>query len=114
MTEIDGSPESMLELAKLHRERRLGAIKWRDADLPVPVQIAWLSVEILADPGVLRILPVGELLFQAVREVHLVDAVDPERLVAELAGSDVPFLESAALRLIEEGLKSALLSPASA
>lgn len=85
---------------------------WRTAGLPVPVQIAWVRAELLADPMALGHEAPGELLYQAVRQAHVTSAHRPERLVAELAGSGDQVLRAEALRLARQGLHAALLAPA--
>ncbi|MFF3617215.1 HEAT repeat domain-containing protein [Streptomyces sp. NPDC002580] len=112
-----GPPEEALVLARLYerlgphlRERRWPS--WRTAELPARVRIAWLRAEILNEPAAIRKEPVGELLYQAVREVTVTGAHRPQHLVKELVDSGDPVLQAAALRLAREGLRAGLLAPA--
>ncbi|MFF3679627.1 HEAT repeat domain-containing protein [Streptomyces sp. NPDC002120] len=116
-TSVEGSPESLLVLARLHE--RLGPYvpgsrrpSWRTAELPVRVRIAWLRAELTNDPTVIRKEPPGELLYQAVREATVTCAHRPAQLVGELVDSGDPVLQAEALRLAREGLHAGLLAPA--
>lgn len=115
---LEGSPEAVLVLARLHE--RLGPYlpaahhrpSWRTAELPARVRIAWLRAELVNEPNVIRKEPPGELLYQAVRETTAACAHRPEELVNELVDSGDPVLQGAALRLAREGLHAGLLAPA--
>jgi hypothetical protein len=113
---LDGPPETALLLAGLC-QRLWGYIpqqrrpRWRAADLPVRVQIAWLRAEIVNEPATVRHEPAGELLYQALRGVTALDAARPEDLVRELADHVDPVLQATAVRLAREALHSGLLSP---
>ncbi|MGW7438463.1 HEAT repeat domain-containing protein [Streptomyces sp. NPDC054849] len=115
---LEGSPEALLVLARLHE--RLGPYlpvtrhrpSWRTAELPARVRIAWLRAELVNEPTVIRKEPPGELLYQAVRETTAACAHRPEELVNELVDSGDPVLQAAALRLAREGLHAGLLAPA--
>jgi len=116
---LDGPPEIALAAAGLYQ--RLWPYvadgswpRWRSADLPAVVRIAWLRAEIITMPGCLPREPAGEQLYQAVAGLRFADAHDPERLLGELADSGDPVLRAAALRLCQEGLYAALLAPARA
>ncbi|QKW33128.1 HEAT repeat domain-containing protein [Actinomadura sp. NAK00032] len=107
------SPEAALATARRYL-RTPGAEpwpQWRTADLPVPVQIAWLRAEIARDPRTVAGEPVGELLYQAVHGLDAAAARDPERLAGELAGQDDPVLRTEALRLTREAVRAGLLAP---
>lgn len=114
---LEGPPESVLVLARLHE--RLGPYlrgfrqpSWRTVELPARVRIAWLRAELLNDPTVIRKGSPGELLYQAVRETTITRAHRPEQLVNELVDSGDPVLQAAALRLARQGLHAGLLAPA--
>ncbi|MEV0414240.1 HEAT repeat domain-containing protein [Streptomyces sp. NPDC050448] len=114
---VEGPPEAVLVLARLHE--RLGSHlqglrrpSWRTAELPARVQIAWLRAELLNEPTVIRKEPPGELLYQAVREMTVTCAHRPGPLVNELVGSGDPVLQAAALQLARQGLHAGLLAPA--
>ncbi|MFE9934154.1 HEAT repeat domain-containing protein [Streptomyces sp. NPDC005533] len=114
---LEGSPEALLVLARLHQ--RLGPYvpgsrrpSWRTAELPVRVRIAWLRAELTNEPTVIRQEPRGELLYQAVREATVTCAHRPAQLVDELVDSGDPVLRAEALRLAREGLHAGLLAPA--
>ncbi|MER6196338.1 HEAT repeat domain-containing protein [Streptomyces sp. NPDC001586] len=114
---VEGSPESLLVLARLHE--RLGPYApesrrpaWRTAELPVRVRIAWLRAELMNEPKVIRKEPPGELLYQAVREATVTRAHRPAHLVNELVASGDPVLRAEALRLARQGLHAGLLAPA--
>nr|WSW42948.1 HEAT repeat domain-containing protein [Streptomyces sp. NBC_01001] len=114
---VEGPPEAALVLARLHE--RLGPYRqglrrpsWRTAELPARVQIAWLRAELLNEPTVIRKEPLGELLYQAVRELTITCAHRPEQLVNELVDSADPVLQAAALQLARQGLHAGLLAPA--
>ncbi|MEU2393406.1 HEAT repeat domain-containing protein [Streptomyces sp. NPDC007369] len=114
---VEGPPEAALVLARLHgrlgRYRRgLRRPSWRTADLPARVRIAWLRGELLDEPAVIRKEPAGELLYQAVRDVAVTCAHQPEKLVNELVESGDPVLQAAALRLARQGLHAGLMAPA--
>lgn len=114
---VEGPPEAVLVLARLHERlgpylRGLRRPSWRTAELPVRVQIAWLCAELLNEPSVIRNEPRGELLYQAVREATATRAHRPEQLVNELVDSGDPVLQAAALRLARQGLHAGLLAPA--
>ncbi|MFI5845935.1 HEAT repeat domain-containing protein [Catenuloplanes sp. NPDC051500] len=106
----DGPPETSLLLARLQQRlwRHLPRPRWRDAQLPARVRIAWLRAEIANEPGILRGEPAGELLYQALTDI---EPVRPEELVRELSRSADPVLRGTALRLAREGLHAALLAP---
>ncbi|WP_030715150.1 HEAT repeat domain-containing protein [Streptomyces sp. NRRL F-2580] len=114
---VEGSPESLLVLARLHE--RLGPYvpgsrrpSWRTVDLPVRVRIAWLRAELMNEPTVIRKEPPGELLYQAVRQATVTCAHRPAQLVNDLMDSGDPVLQAEALRLAREGLHAGLLAPA--
>ncbi|MFG1998419.1 HEAT repeat domain-containing protein [Spirillospora sp. NPDC048911] len=112
-TFLDESPEAALALARIYlrlREHVRSWPDWRAADLPVPVQIAWLSAEIADRPAAVRDEPAGDLLYHAVRGVGAVHVEDPEVLVRELAGRPDVVLRAEAFRLTREALHAALLS----
>ncbi|WP_426510148.1 HEAT repeat domain-containing protein [Dactylosporangium sp. McL0621] len=116
---LDGPPESALVAAGVHQRlwryvpgpRRP---RWRPADLPVRVRVAWLRAELVNEPATVRSEPAGELLYQAVAGVDAVGGPDPEALIRELVDRSDPVLHTAALRLIREGLHAGLLAPARA
>jgi HEAT repeat protein len=113
---LDGSPEAALALAHLHLRLRAYVRprpwpRWREADLPARVQIAWLSAEIAARPETLRGEPPGELLYQAVRGIGVADVDDPESLAQELMDRLDPVLRGEALRLTREAVHAGLLAP---
>ncbi|MDT0331219.1 HEAT repeat domain-containing protein [Nocardiopsis lambiniae] len=118
--DLDGPAEAVLALARVHE--RCGARTdgrpwpaWRTADLPVPVQVAWLRAELHAAPAeALRREPPGELLYQAARQTDTARTRLPEPLVAALAESGDPVLAAEALRCVREGLRTGLLAPAPA
>ncbi|MFC9243099.1 HEAT repeat domain-containing protein [Streptomyces sp. NPDC057136] len=113
---VAGPPETALVLAGLYEQ--LGPFlggrswpRWRTAELPVRVRIAWLRAELLNKPSVIRDEPPGELLYQAVREASAVGAHRPAELVDELVDSGDPVLQGEALRLARQGLEAGLLAP---
>ncbi|MES9602022.1 HEAT repeat domain-containing protein [Actinomadura sp. NPDC000929] len=113
---LDGSPEASLALARLRLRLRSHLRdrpwpQWRKADLPVRIQIAWLSAEIADRPETVRDEPPGELLYQAVRTIGVSDVDEPERLARELMGRLDPVLRSEALRVTREALRAGLLAP---
>ncbi|MFI0446715.1 HEAT repeat domain-containing protein [Actinomadura sp. 6N118] len=111
---LDESPEAALALARIYlrlREHVRSWPDWRAADLPVPVQIAWLSAEIADRPAAVRDEPAGDRLYQAVRGVGAVHVDDPEVLVRELAGRPDTVLRAEAFRITREALHAAVLSP---
>ncbi|MFB4319213.1 HEAT repeat domain-containing protein [Actinomadura sp. 21ATH] len=112
----DASPEAALAAARRYlRAPGPGPWpRWREADLPVPVRIAWLRAEIARDPAAAAGEPAGEVLYQAVHGLEALDAADPEGLVRALAGRDDPVLRAEALRLTREAVRAALLAPARA
>ncbi|MEV0667364.1 HEAT repeat domain-containing protein [Actinomadura luteofluorescens] len=85
--------------------------RWREADLPARVQVAWLSAEIAERPEVLRDEPPGEPLYQAVRGIGVADVDEPERFARELMGRLDPVLRSEALRITREAVHAGLLAP---
>ncbi|MFI0356013.1 HEAT repeat domain-containing protein [Actinomadura sp. 9N407] len=110
----DESPEAALALARhyLRSGPDPGAWpRWRAADLPVPVRIAWLRAEIARRPGTVRDEPAGELLYQAVHGLAAADAEDGERLVRDLSDRAEPLLHAEALRLAREAVRAGLLAP---
>ncbi|WP_285548825.1 HEAT repeat domain-containing protein [Actinoplanes regularis] len=117
--EPDGPPETALVLAGIHqrlwrfvpRQRRP---RWRTADLPIRVRIAWLRAELVNEPETARHEPAGELLYQAVAGIAVDDVSDLEELVRALTDSGDPVLHTEALRLTRDGLHAALLAPARA
>lgn len=114
---LEGRPEAALLLAELYeqlapRRREASWPAWRTAGLPARVQIVWLRAEIANDPAFIHTESGGELLYQALRQVHISDTQRPDRLVAEVAGSTDPVVQGEALRLAREGLEAARLSPA--
>ncbi|MFD7256558.1 HEAT repeat domain-containing protein [Streptomyces sp. NPDC059874] len=114
---VEGPPEAVLVLARLHERLGpyLGGLRrpsWRTAELPAGVRIAWLRAELLNEPTVIRKEPPGELLYQAVRGTTVTCAHRPEQLVNELVDSDDPVLQAEALRLARQGLHAGLLAPA--
>ncbi|RKS09403.1 HEAT repeat protein [Nocardiopsis sp. Huas11] len=118
--DLDGPAEAVLALARVH-ERCVARADgrpwpaWRTADLPVPVQVAWLRAELHAAPAAaLRREPPGELLYQAARQADTARTRLPEPLVAALAESGDPVLAAEALRCVREGLRAGLLAPAPA
>ena len=116
---LDGPPETALLLARLHQRlwRHVplqGRPRWRAADLPVRVRIAWLRAEILHRPATLRHEPAAELLCQAVEGIAAADPDQLEEFLRELTTSGDHVLHGAALRLAREGLHGALLAPARA
>ncbi|MEU7870148.1 HEAT repeat domain-containing protein [Dactylosporangium sp. NPDC049140] len=116
---LDGPPETALVAAGVHyrlwpyvpRPRRP---RWRPAELPVRVRVAWLRAELVNEPATVRREPAGELLYQAVAGVDAVGGPDPAALIRELVDRPDPVLHAAALRLIREGLHAGLLAPARA
>ncbi|MGI5202376.1 HEAT repeat domain-containing protein [Spirillospora sp. CA-108201] len=113
---LDGSPEAALALAHLHLRLRAHVRtrpwpRWREADLPARVQIAWLGAEIAARPETLRDEPRSELLYQAVREISVVDVDEPESLARELTNRPDPVLRAEALRVAREAVHAGLLAP---
>ncbi|TDB75095.1 hypothetical protein E1264_40265 [Actinomadura sp. KC216] len=119
VTEADewgGSPEAALAMAQRY-VRSPGPEpwpRWRTADLPVPVRIAWLRAEIASDPATVSNERVGELLYQAVHGLDAADVADPEGLARELAGQDDAVLRGEALRVTREVLRLGLFAPARA
>ncbi|MEV3924130.1 HEAT repeat domain-containing protein [Actinomadura coerulea] len=112
----DGSPEASLALARLHLRLRSHVRprpwpRWREADLPARVRIAWLTAEIADRPETLRDEPPGELLYQAVRGIGATDVDGPESLARELMGRPDPVLRAEALRVSREALHAGLLAP---
>ncbi|MEU9759456.1 HEAT repeat domain-containing protein [Streptomyces sp. NPDC047987] len=112
-----GRPEADLLIAGLHGHlgpylRGRPRPAWRTAGLPARVRVAWLRVDVLDEPTVIRDEPRGELLYQAVRAIDIARAPRPARLVDELAGSGDPVLRTEALRLARQGLRAGLLAPA--
>ncbi|KAB2346989.1 HEAT repeat domain-containing protein [Actinomadura rudentiformis] len=113
-TFLDESAEAALALARIYLRLRRYVRSWPDwraADLPVPVQIAWLSAEIADRPETVREEPAGDLLYQAVRGIGAVHLDDPELLIRELAGRPDAVLRAEAFRVTREALHAALLSP---
>ena len=118
--DLTGPAEAVLALARVHE--RCGARPdgrpwpdWRAADLPVPVQVAWLRAELHTDPeAALLREPPGELLYQAVRQTDTARTRRPEPLVAALVASGDPVLAAEALRGVRQGLRAGLLTPAAA
>lgn len=113
---LDGSPEASLALARLHLRLRSHVRsrpwpRWREADLPARVRIAWLTAEIADRPETLRDEPPGELLYQAVRGIGATDVDGPESLARELMGRTDPVLRAEALRVAREALHAGLLAP---
>ena len=116
----DAPPESAPALARLHlllrrhlRDRPWP--RWREADPPAPVRIAWLRAEIAADPEVAAREPAGEPLYQAVHGLRAADDVDdPERLVRVLLDRGDAVLLAEALRITRETVRAALLAPSRA
>ncbi|HWS38246.1 MAG TPA: HEAT repeat domain-containing protein [Actinoplanes sp.] len=112
---LTGVPEADLLLAGLHQrlwrfvppDRRP---RWRSADLPVVVRVAWLRAEIVNEPATVRAEPAGEMLYQAVAGIVAAGLERADELIGVLAGGDDPVLHSAALQLV----RTALLSPARA
>lgn len=112
--EVDASPEAALAQARIHLRLRLGALPGWRAAREVPVRVAWLAAELASRPEAVREEPAGELLYQAVREIGVRDARDPEALVRELAARDDAVLREEAFRVAREALRAALLAPARA
>ncbi|GGQ20764.1 hypothetical protein GCM10010187_41510 [Actinomadura coerulea] len=111
-----GSPEASLALARLRLRLRSHVRsrswpRWREADLPARVRIAWLTAEIADRPETVRDEPPGELLYQAVRGIGATDVDGPESLARELLGGADPVLRSEALRIAREALHAGLLAP---
>ncbi|MEV4947885.1 HEAT repeat domain-containing protein [Streptomyces sp. NPDC053755] len=115
-TTLEGPPEVLLVLARLHA--RLGPHlrwsrrpSWRTAEMPERVRVAWLRADLVNDPTVIRREPPGELLYQAVQETTVHGAHNPQHLVQELVDSGDPVLQAAGLRLARQGLHAGLLAP---
>ncbi|MDN3356222.1 HEAT repeat domain-containing protein [Actinomadura sp. DC4] len=113
---LDGPPEAALALAHLYLRLRAHIRprpwpRWREADLPARVQIAWLSAEIADRPETLRDEPAGELLYQAVHGIDVADVDEPESLVRELSGRPDPVLRAEALRVTRQAVRTGLLAP---
>ncbi|XVQ14633.1 HEAT repeat domain-containing protein [Spirillospora sp. CA-255316] len=115
----DAPPEAALALARLHlllrrhlRDRPWP--RWREADPPVPVRIAWLRAEIAAEPGTAAREPGGEPLYQAVHGLRATDVDEPEHLVRVLLERDDAALRAEALRITREAVRAALLAPSKA
>ncbi|NDU76411.1 HEAT repeat domain-containing protein [Actinomadura sp. DSM 109109] len=113
---LDGPPEAALALAQLYLRLRAHVPvrrwpRWRDADLPAGVQIAWLSAEIAARPETLRDEPPGELLYQAARRIGVDDVDEPESLARELCDRHDPVLLAEALRFTRQAVHAGLLAP---
>ncbi|GAB2525018.1 HEAT repeat domain-containing protein [Nocardiopsis aegyptia] len=116
--DLTGPAEALLALARVHE--RCGTRPdarpwpaWRTADLPVPVQVAWLRAELHTDPAATLLRePPGERLYQAARQADPARTRRPEPLVAALVGSGDPALAAEALRCVRRGLRAGLLTPA--
>ncbi|MFI0406156.1 HEAT repeat domain-containing protein [Actinomadura sp. 3N508] len=114
--EWDGSPEAALAMAQRY-VRSPGPEpwpRWRTADLPMPVRIAWLRAEIASNPATLATEPPGELLYQAVHGLDAADVADLEGLARMLARQDDAVLRGEALRVTREGVRLGLFAPARA
>ncbi|MQY08841.1 HEAT repeat domain-containing protein [Actinomadura macrotermitis] len=114
---LEESPEAALAQARLYLRlhAHVGAWpRWRAADMPVSVRIAWLRAEIAARPRTVRDEPARELLYQAVQGIGAAELDDPEALAGELAARDDVVLRAEALRITREAMRAALIVPARA
>ncbi|TDD61144.1 HEAT repeat domain-containing protein, partial [Actinomadura rubrisoli] len=110
----DGPPEAALALARVHLRLRAHVRAWpgwREAGLPVRVQIAWLCAEIAGRPAAVRDEPAGDLLYRAVRGLAVVDLDDPEAFAWELMERPDPVLRAEAFRIVRDALLAAVLVP---